>query len=224
MGGDSTCGGLPTALLLLLALPPMPLPLLLLLPDAAPMLLLPLLLLLPAILRRAMPSASLLTAHTAQPQRCSARIKTWRTMGQASTSRTRRLASVWRALDSAAAATAVGAPGTASPASGRGLPIPLPKSALLRALLRALLPAPLLLPPLRRLSKLVRLLPTGAGSARRAPLGLGSRVRMHQRNREPSPAPPDSAHIRPPMASHSRWQMARPSPLPPWRRVGEAST
>ncbi len=37
-------------------------------------------------------------------------------------------------------------------------------------------------------------------------------------------APSDSAHMLPPMASDSRWLMTRPSPEPPYVRVGEAST
>ena len=38
------------------------------------------------------------------------------------------------------------------------------------------------------------------------------------------PSPGDSAHIRPPMASHRRCEMASPSPVPSYLRVGDRST
>ena len=40
----------------------------------------------------------------------------------------------------------------------------------------------------------------------------------------PHPGPSDSAHMVPPIASQSRWEMARPRPEPPYLRVGESST
>ena len=45
--------------------------------------------------------------------------------------------------------------------------------------------------------------------------GSGKRQAMVQRKRVPKPIPPDSAHMRPPMASASFWLIARPSPDPP---------
>ena len=64
---------------------------------------------------------------------------------------------------------------------------------------------------------------TGAASVSIDSTGTGSH-RMLKWNVLPMPRPGDSAHIRPPIASHRRWLMARPSPVPSYLRVGDRST
>jgi hypothetical protein len=56
----------------------------------------------------------------------------------------------------------------------------------------------------------------GTGASARA-------ARIVKRNSLPAPTSLFTL-IRPPISSVSRWLMARPSPVPPYRRVVEAST